>query len=114
MLSFGFILHRLFCAAGYCFSFALVTVGFDLSLLDNSAGYWLSVALRFLRLVVVVPVMEEIFWRAFVLRFVISERFERVPSGEFTWLSFWMVTLAFTFSHSRPDWLAAFYLRRAL
>jgi uncharacterized protein len=95
-------------------NFPARTVGFDLSLLDNSAGYWLSVALRFLRLVVVVPVMEEIFWRAFVLRFVISERFERVPSGEFTWLSFWMVTLAFTFSHSRPDWLAAFYLRRAL
>jgi CAAX prenyl protease-like protein len=52
--------------------------------------------------------MEEIFWRGFLLRFVIDEHFERVPFGKFTWPSFAIVTVAFTFSHSRPDWLAAF------
>ena len=52
--------------------------------------------------------MEEIFWRAFLLRFVIDEHFEQVPFGKFSWLSFAIVTVAFTFSHSRPDWLAAF------
>ena len=40
-----------------------------------------SVTFRFLRLVVVVPVMEEIFWRAFLLRFVIDENFEQVQFG---------------------------------
>ena len=50
----------------------------------------------------VVPVMEEIFWRAFLLRFVIDEHFEQVPFGKFSWLSFAIVTVAFTFSHSRP------------
>jgi uncharacterized protein len=85
------------------------SVGFDPSLLSgNTANYWLSVALRFLRLVVVVPVMEEIFWRSFLLRFVIDEHFEQVPFGRFSWPSFALVTVAFTFSHSRPDWLAAF------
>ena len=52
--------------------------------------------------------MEEIFWRSFLLRFVIDEHFERVSFGKFTWPSFAIVALAFTFSHSRADWLAAF------
>jgi uncharacterized protein len=52
--------------------------------------------------------MEEIFWRAFLLRFVIDERFEQVPFGKFSWPSFWIVTIAFTFSHARSDWIAAF------
>lgn len=90
-------------------NFAPRTVGFDPTLLEhNAAGYWLTILFRFLRLVVVVPLVEEIFWRGFLLRFVIDERFERVPFGEFSWVSFALVTAAFTFSHSRPDWLAAF------
>ena len=36
----------------------------------------------------VVPVMEELFWRSFVIRYVISPRFETVPIGAFTPLSF--------------------------
>jgi len=32
--------------------------------------------------------MEEIFWRTFLLRFVIDEHFEQVPFGKFSWLSF--------------------------
>jgi len=84
-------------------------IGFDPSLLtSNSANYWLSVTFRFLRLVVVVPVLEEIFWRAFLLRFLIDEHFQRVPFGKFSWLSFSVVAILFTFSHSRPDWFAAF------
>ena len=51
--------------------------------------------------------MEEIFWRAFLLRFLIDEEFERVPFGKFSWPSFVIVTIAFALSHSRPDWIAA-------
>ena len=68
---------------------------------------WLTVIFRFLRLVVVVPLVEEIFWRGFLLRYLINERFDQVPFGTFSWLSFAVVTGAFGFSHSRPDWLAA-------
>jgi len=85
------------------------TVGFDATILaSKSATYWSAIIFRFLRLVVVVPLVEEIFWRGFLLRFVIDEHFERVPFGNFNWLSFAIVTVAFTFSHSRPDWPAAF------
>ena len=90
-------------------NFAPRTVGFDPTLLENnSATYWSTILFRFLRLVVVVPLVEEVFWRGFLLRFVVDEHFERVPFGKFNWLSFAVVTVAFTFSHSRPDWPAAF------
>jgi CAAX prenyl protease-like protein len=69
--------------------------------------YWPTVIFRFLRLMVVVPLVEEIFWRGFLLRYLISERFNEVPFGRFSWLSFLAVTVAFTLSHSMPDWAAA-------
>jgi uncharacterized protein len=81
--------------------------GFDPILVTEPAVYWLTVVLRFLRLVIVVPLVEEIFWRAFLLRFFIEENFERVPFGKFTWLSFTVVSVAFALSHSRLDWPAA-------
>lgn len=91
------------------FHFAPRTVGFDPSVLaSNAATYWSAIIFRFLRLVIVVPVMEEIFWRGFLLRFVIDEHFERVPFGKFTWPSFAIVAVVFTLSHSHPDWLGAF------
>ena len=75
--------------------------------LAQPGAYWATVSLRFLRLVVVVPLVEEIFWRGFLLRYFINEKFTSVPFGAFTWLSFGVVILGFTFSHSRPDWIAA-------
>jgi hypothetical protein len=82
--------------------------GFNPDLLRaQPAFYWSTLALRFLRLVVVVPLVEEIFWRGLLLRFLIADDFEAVPFGSFSWLSFGVVTLAFCFSHSMPDWPAA-------
>lgn len=83
-------------------------VGFNPEpLAAQPALYWVTIVLRFLRLVVVVPLVEEIFWRGFLLRYLIGEDFERVPFGTFTWLSFAVVTLAFCFSHTMSDWPAA-------
>ncbi|MBA2622156.1 MAG: CAAX prenyl protease-related protein [Chthoniobacterales bacterium] len=70
-------------------------------------AYWTTVCLRFLRLVVIVPLVEEIFWRGFLLRYFIHEKFEEVPFGAFSWLSFAVVTVGFTFAHTRADWVAA-------
>jgi CAAX prenyl protease-like protein len=74
---------------------------------DRTWLYWSTIFLRFLRLVLLVPLVEEIFWRGFLLRFLIDEKFEEVPFGKFSWISFAIVTLAFGFSHARPDWPAA-------
>jgi hypothetical protein len=51
--------------------------------------------------------VEEIFWRGYLLRYLINERFARIPIGAFSWLSFAAVTLGFGFSHARADWIAA-------
>ena len=56
---------------------------------------------------IVVPLVEETFWRGFVLRYLINERFTAVAVGAFSWLSFVVVTFGFGFAHSRPDWIAA-------
>jgi CAAX prenyl protease-like protein len=82
--------------------------GFDPGVFAGQpALYWGTVIFRFLRLVVVVALVEEIFWRGFVLRYFINERFSEVPIGAFSWLSFGVVTIAFAVTHSREDWIAA-------
>jgi len=78
--------------------------GFNPELLRPDAWiYRLTVAARFLRLVIVVPFMEEIFWRGFLMRFLIRERFEEVPFGEYRLFSFSVTALLFGLEHSGPD-----------
>ncbi len=51
----------------------------------------------------VVPMIEEVFWRAFVLRLIIDHhRFEDVPLGKFTLGSFLICSLASALQH--PQW----------
>ena len=72
------------------------------------ALYWLTLAARFLRLVIVVPLVEEIFWRGFLQRYLIRERFHDVPFGQYTAVSFWAVAAGFMAVHLTPDMPAAF------
>lgn len=91
------------------FGFAARTEGFNPEFFGReSALYWPNVGFRFLRLVVVVPLVEEIFWRGFLLRYLIREDFESIAIGTFSWVSFLVVAAAFAFSHSSADWAAAF------
>jgi uncharacterized protein len=84
-------------------------VGFDPEVFSQQALlYWFTVVFRFLRLVIVVPFIEEIFWRGFLLRYLIDEKFYSVPFGRFSPFSFWAVSVAFALGHSMPDWIAAF------
>jgi CAAX prenyl protease-like protein len=90
------------------FGFSPRTEGFDpTTFAGQPAAYWSTVLLRFLRLVIVVPLVEEIFWRGFLLRYFINDKFDDVPFGTFSWLSFAVVTIGFTFAHSSADWPAA-------
>ena len=91
------------------FRFPTRLFGFDPEIFAAApTQYWTTLGLRFLRLVVIVPLVEEIFWRGFFLRILIAEQFETLPFGTFSWFSFAVVTIAFGFSHSMADWPAAF------
>lgn len=73
---------------------------------EEASGPWiyLLIAFRLMGATLVVPVMEEVFWRSFGLRFIIHSDFQAVPLGRFSWYSFLGITLLFGFEHHR--WLA--------
>ncbi len=47
----------------------------------------------------VVPVVEELFWRAWMMRRLISPQFERVPLGAYAAGSFWITAALFASEH---------------
>ena len=107
-LAIGLLVFLLWISPQAFFGFTPRTAGFNPSLFAAQLpAYWLTVSLRFLRLVIVVPFIEEIFWRGFLLRYLIDERFSSVPFGVFSWLSFAIVSLAFGFAHFSADWIPA-------
>ncbi len=84
------------------------TQGFDPAHFGgDGALYWGNLTLRLLRMVIVVPLVEEIFWRGWLLRFLVNEDFRSVPMGTFTRKSFAIVSVAFCFEHTMADWPGA-------
>ena len=84
------------------------TDGFDPYVFGASGWpFWTTLTLRLLRMAVVVPFVEELFWRGFLLRFLVRENFAEVPFGTFTWRSFLISSFAFCLEHQPSDWPAA-------
>jgi CAAX prenyl protease-like protein len=65
---------------------------------------WLLVAVRILGAALVVPVMEELFWRSFLMRWVQAPDFEKVEPSQLGLKSFIVTVLLFGFEHNL--WLA--------
>lgn len=65
---------------------------------------WAFIAMRVAGAVIVVPFMEELFWRAFLIRWLVNEDFKQVPVGTFTWVSFAFTVALFGAEHH--EWLA--------
>jgi CAAX prenyl protease-like protein len=108
-LAIGLVVFAVWIAPQKFFGVSPRLTGFDPEVFaDRPALYWSTVLLRFVRLVVVVPLVEEIFWRGFLLRYLINERFTAIAIGTFSWVSFTVVVVGFGFSHSAADWIAAF------
>ena len=66
-------------------------------------GVCLLIAFRMIGASLIVPLMEELFWRSFALRFAIRSEFKSVALGNFSWFSFILISLLFGFEHHR--WL---------
>jgi CAAX prenyl protease-like protein len=91
---------------------------FDPTPLQGTVWWVPFLAVRLFGLVVMVPVMEEIFWRSFLLRYITNPDFRRLPMGTFSMTALWVMTIGSAVSH--PEWLVAaiaslvfaFWLRR--
>lgn len=56
-------------------------------------------AFRFVRAAIIVPVVEELFWRAWLMRWLIKPQFLQVPLGSYTAQSFWICAVLFASEH---------------
>ena len=65
----------------------------------DSRGRPLVLALRALRSIAIVPVVEELFWRAWLMRWLIAPDFRQVALGAYMPYSFWIVALLFASEH---------------
>jgi CAAX prenyl protease-like protein len=69
------------------------------SLSGAAQGHIGVLALRTLRAVAIVPIIEELFWRAWLMRWLIDPNFKKVALGAYTPLSFWAVAILFASEH---------------
>ena len=107
-LGIAILVFALWIAPQAVFGAAARRDGFDPSFFENQPALFSTLlAVRLARLVIVVPLIEEIFWRGFLLRYLISENFHAVPFGTYSRGSFAVVTVGFMLEHAWSDWPAA-------
>jgi len=76
--------------------------GFDPYAMTGSQGAAIGlIAVRLFGAAIVVPIMEELFWRSFLMRYLVEVDFRSVAMGTFTWLSFLGVAVLFGLEHHR-------------
>ena len=71
---------------------------------DGAGLAWFFIAVRILGSSLVVPVLEEVFFRSFLYRYIAKPDFLSVPLGLFAALPFFVASVVFAFEHE--EWLA--------
>ncbi|MBI4650782.1 CAAX prenyl protease-related protein [Candidatus Desantisbacteria bacterium] len=66
---------------------------------------WTFIIVRTTGVAVLVPIAEELFWRGFLMRWIITPDWEKQEIGIFNIKAFLWTTLLFILAH--PEWLAA-------
>lgn len=98
-VSAGIFVFTLWVGLGPLIPMGKMEGGFNPFLFESKETAWGLVAFRILGASLVVPVMEELFWRGFLMRYLIQETFEDVPLGTYSHVSFWVTTLLFASVH---------------
>jgi uncharacterized protein len=65
----------------------------------------LFIVVRMIGLVLIVPMIEELFYRSFLMRWIVDPDYRKIPIGRVTPLGLAATTLVFASSH--PEWLPA-------
>lgn len=85
--------------------------GFDPGVVFLAGSWsWLgALVLRFFRAVVVVALVEELFWRGYLMRLMVNPDHPwKVPFGTHSWKAYWVTTLCFMAVHQPVDYCGAF------
>jgi hypothetical protein len=80
-------------------SFQSAPLGFDPNVIRSEVGRWLLIAAHCVGSTIIVPIMEELFWRSFLLRYLINNDFMQVAVGRLTWFSLIVTTILFGLEH---------------
>jgi len=83
-------------------------IGFDPNVFTVVWQKWTAIFFRIAGAAIVVPIMEEIFWRSFVMRWIIKQEFLTVKLGAYTHASFWVTAAFFMAEHAMFQWHVAF------
>jgi len=95
----GLLIFVMWISADWMLSLTGPPSGFNPTLLPEGPIRGLMTAIRVAGAVLIVPLMEELFWRSFLLRYLIDADFESIPIGGFTWSSFLISTVLFGLEH---------------
>ena len=66
-----------------------------------------ALLLRILRAVIIVPIVEELFWRGWMMRWLIRHDFQNARMGDYARMSFWVTAALFAIEHG-PYWDVGF------
>jgi uncharacterized protein len=69
------------------------------TLAPGDRSNFLFLAVRTLGSAILVPIVEELFWRGWLMRWLVLPDFTKVPLGHYTSLSFWGVAVLFASEH---------------
>ncbi|MHB8058532.1 MAG: CAAX prenyl protease-related protein [Desulfuromonadaceae bacterium] len=95
----GVLVFLLWIRMDWTLSASATPAGFNPTLLPDVAVRIIMIFFRIIGAVLVVPLMEELFWRSFLIRYIIDTDFEKVKIGTFTWCSFLLTIALFGSEH---------------
>ena len=73
------------------------------SLPEELRSNWLVLITRAIRAIILVPIIEELFWRAWLMRWLINADFQKVPLGTYSTYSMVITAMLFASEHG-PYW----------
>lgn len=96
----GVLVFALWIRMDWTLGSSATPAGFNPALFSNQTVQIVITLFRIAGAVLVVPLMEELFWRSFLIRYIIDNDFEKVRIGTFTWASFLVTVALFGLEHN--------------
>ncbi len=98
-LLLGLVVFVLWINMDWSFGSAAKGAGFNPKLFTDPVIFYGLIVSRLAGAVLVVPLMEELFWRSFILRYLIDNEFMKIKIGQFTWFSCLASAVLFGLEH---------------